>query len=585
MSLGAVNDVRTRPDVSGAGAAQTYIRLESDMAHAAHHTVAKHLADALAIQGVNRVFCVPGESYIAVLDALADYGDEIDLVTCRQEGGAAMMAEADAKLTGRPGICMVTRGPGATNASAGLQVAFQDSTPMILFIGQVGIDFAEREAFQEIDYRRMFGQLAKWVAQVDSPARIHEFVARAFSVAMSGRPGPVVLALPEDILTEIVEAAPAARREPVEIHPSREQVQQVNYLICGAKAPMMIVGGSRWSKAASENSMRFADSFDLPVAASFRRQDYFDNAHRCYIGELGLGPNPKLAARVRNADVLLVLGTRLGEIASNGFRLLDIPEPQQTLIHVLADVDELGRIYSPSLAINATPAAFTTALVRLSAPDRRPWGQSLESTRQDYDAWQIPRGLPGQFNLGQAIVALREALPPNTIFTNGAGNFSAFLHRYHRYRDFGTQLAPTSGSMGYGVPAAVAAKLRHPDRPVICLAGDGDFLMTGQELATARQYGAAPIFIVIDNGMYGTIRMHQERNYPGRVWGTSLQNPDFVRLGEAYGASAKLIERTDELLPAVTDALSANRLTLLHVKVDPDALSPGQTISEIRGKR
>lgn len=554
------------------------------MIHAANLTVAQHLVHALSIHGADRVFCVPGESYISVLDALADHRDKIDLVTCRQEGGAAMMAEADAKLTGCPGICMVTRGPGATNASAGLQVAFQDSTPMILLIGQVGLNFAEREAFQEIDYRRMFGQLAKWVGQIDNPARIQEFMARAFSVSMSGRPGPVVLALPEDVLTQTVEATPVVPRSPVEIYPSPAQIEQVGDLIGGAKRPLVVVGGSRWSEAASERLTRFADSFDLPVAAAFRRQDYFDNSHRCYIGDLGLGVNPKLAKRVRNADVVLALGSRLGEIASNGFKLFDIPTPRQALIHVLSDADELGRVYSPRLAINATPAAFTEALARLSPPDERPWRETLETARQEYGAWQTPRELPGEFNLGQAVVALRNAVPADTIFTNGAGNFSAFLHRFNRYRGFGTQLAPTSGSMGYGVPAAIAAKLRYPHRPVICLAGDGDFLMTGQELATARQYGAAAVFIVIDNGMYGTIRMHQERHYPGKVSGTMLENPDFVRLGEAYGARAELVERTEALLPAVESALSANELTLLHVKVDPEALSPGQTIAEIRGE-
>lgn len=546
-------------------------------------SVARHLVDALAAHGTDRVFCVPGESYLSVLDALHDHSDTIDLVVCRQEGGAAMMAEADGKLTGRAAICMVTRGPGATNASAGLQVAMQDSTPMILFIGQVATPFLEREAFQEIDYRRMFGPLAKWVAQIDTPERVSEFVSRAFAVATSGRPGPVVLALPEDILDQVVSLVPAAPAAPVEIQPSQGQMAELHALLEGAQRPLVVVGGSRWTPESVSALRRFAERNHLPVVASFRRQDRFDNRHANYVGEIGLGQNPALQRRIRAADLVIAINARLGEVPSNGYELFTAPIPQQILVHIMPDADQLGQVYRPDLGIVATPIGLASALDQLGPVTAHPqWKASLLEARAEYEAWQVPRPVPGRFNLGEAILALDAALPDNAIFTNGAGNFSAWLHRFHRYGPYGTQLAPTSGSMGYGVPAAVAAKLRHPDRPVICIAGDGDFLMSGQELATAIQFHAAAVFVIVDNGMFGTIRMHQERHFPARVYGTDLVNPDFVAYGAAFGAATAFVEDTAELLPAIQAALQRNVATIIHVRTDPEALTAGQSLSQIR---
>lgn len=545
-------------------------------------TGARLLVDALLTQGVDRVFCVPGESYLGVLDGLADHQDRVQTITCRHEGGAAMMAEADAKLTGRPGICMVTRGPGATNASAGVHVAFQDSTPLILFIGQVGNDVMEREGFQEVDYRRMFGQMAKWVAQIDHADRVGEFVHRAFAVAMSGRPGPVILALPEDMLA--AEAIPSATRrlQPFEISPSAIQMAQFGELVSQASKPVMVVGGSLWDEDAKAAVERFADENDIPVIAAFRRQDKFDNDHRCYIGEIGLGVNPALKKIVEDADLVILLGTRMGEVASSGYTMLDVPAPRQRLIHVHADAGELGRVYIADLPINATPrglAALLPTVVVSGQSERRAY---LSAARQRYEAWQVPKPVPGTFNLGEIVVWLRDHLPHDAILTNGAGNFSAWLHRFHRHRRLRTQLAPTSGSMGYGVPAAVAAKLRFPARTVVCIAGDGDFMMTGQELATALQYDAAAIFVVVDNGMLGTIRMHQETRYPGRPIATELVNPDFVMLAKAYDAHTEYVDRTEDFADAFVRAEHSGRLALIHVKTDPDALTANRSLTQIR---
>ncbi len=557
-------------------------RTEMRMARPSPKTAAQHLVDALTIQGVDRVFCVPGESYLAVLDALHEHREDVQLIVCRHEGAAAMMAEADGKLTGRPGICMVTRGPGATNASAGIHVAHQDSTPLIVFVGQVARGQLDREAFQEIDYRRMFGQLTKWVAQIDRSDRVAEYISRAFSIAMSGRPGPVVLALPEDMLVETVELVAPAPVAAVEIHPSSAQLEEMRSLLAGAQRPLMIVGGSRWTADASAAVQVFAESNDLPVIASFRRQDRFDNSHPAYCGDIGLGANPKLVARVRAADLLLVVGAKLGEVPTGGYNLLQIPTPSQTLIHVHADADELGRLYTAALAINATPAALAARLGDIEPIPSPVWSEWRREARANYEAWQAPKPQPGKFDLGQAVLMMRDRLPEDAIFTNGAGNFSVWLHRFHRYRQLGTQLAPTSGSMGYGVPAAIAAKLRHPDRTVVCLAGDGDFQMSLQELSTAMQFGAAVLFIVVDNGIYGTIRMHQERHYPGRVSGTDMANPDFVTLAKAYGAHAEFVDRTEDFAEAFDRALAEKRTALIHVRVDPEALTPGQTLSQIR---
>jgi len=545
-------------------------------------TGARLLVEALVANGVDRVFCVPGESYLSVLDALYEYRDRIETVACRQEGGAAMMAEADAKLTGRPGICMVTRGPGATNASAGIHVGFQDSTPMILFVGQVARDYRDREAFQEIDYRRMYGEMAKWIAEIDDAARVPEYVARAFAVAMAGRPGPVVLALPEDMLDDRaprIEQRPALQRE---IHPGDDQLRELGEMLAAAERPLLIVGGSGWTADACAGLQRFAEANDLPVAATFRRQDRFDNGHPCYAGEIGVGPNPKLRARVQESDLLVVLGARLGEMTTGGYTLIDIPFPRQRMVHIHSGAEELGHVYRPDLGINATPSAFVEKLAALPAAAPARWTEWRRSARADYEAWQKPVTVPGKLQMAEVAVWLRDNLPEDAVVTNGAGNFSIWMHRFHRYRRLGTQLAPTSGSMGYGFPAAVAAKLRHPKRTVVCMAGDGDFLMTGQELATAAQYGAAVIVVLVDNGMYGTIRMHQERHFPERVVATDLRNPDFAMLAKAYGAYSEVVEETGQFAAAFQRAEKAGALALLHLKLDPEAITPAQSLSQIR---
>jgi acetolactate synthase-1/2/3 large subunit len=545
-------------------------------------TGATLLVDALAAYGVDRVFCVPGESYLSVLDALYDRRAEIQTVTCRQEGGAAMMAEADGKMTGRPGICMATRGPGATNASAGLHVAFQDSTPMILFIGQVGRDFLDREAFQEIDYRRMFGEVAKWVAQIDDPARVPEYLARAFATAMSGRPGPVVLALPEDMLTAEAEPSPAPAYAAFETYPGPEQMVSMREMLAEAQRPMLILGGSRWDESSWSSIQAFAEANDLPVAASFRRQDQFDNDHACYAGEIGVAPNPKLRRRVQDSDLLMLFGGRLGEMATGGYTLLDVPRPSQRLIHVHAGVEELGRVYQPDLAINATPRGFAAMLGTVPGLEAPRWAEWRAAARADYEEWQQPRAVPGPIQMAEVIAWFRDNLPADAVITNGAGNFATWAHRYYRYRRLGTQLAPTSGSMGYGLPAAISAKLRYRERAVVCMAGDGDFMMTGQELATAVQYGAAVVIVLLDNGMYGTIRMHQEREYPERPHGTELRNPDFVLLARAYGAYGERVESTAEFAPAFERARSAGVPAVLHLPMDPEAITPTQSLSQIR---
>ncbi|HZB90851.1 MAG TPA: thiamine pyrophosphate-binding protein [Stellaceae bacterium] len=544
-------------------------------------TGAQVLVDQLKIHGAETIFCVPGESYLAVLDALYD-ANSIRLVTCRQEGGAAMMADAYGKLTGEPGLCMVTRGPGATNASAGLHVAMQDSTPLILFIGQVARDTVEREAFQEIDYRRMFGQLAKWVAEIDDPRRIPEFLSRAYYTATSGRPGPVVLALPEDMLTEEVETADAQPYRRVETWPGEAPMARLAELLRAARRPFLLLGGSAWDADAVVAIERFAAANALPVGCVFRRQDRFDNAHPCYAGDVGIGINPKLAQRIKDSDLLIAVGPRLGEMTTGGYTLLDIPTPAQPLVHVHADPEELGRVYQPALAINATPRAFARAAAALPAVARPPWADATAAAHQDYLAFRRPPRSPGEIQMGEIVLWLDEHLPADAIFTNGAGNFATWVHRFRQYRRFGSQLAPTSGSMGYGFPAAVAAKLRHPDRAVICVAGDGDFLMTGQELATAVHHRLGVIVLVVNNGMYGTIRMHQERHHPNRVIGTALHNPDFAALARSYGAHGEVVERTADFPAAFERARAAGGPAILELRLDPEALTIRQSLSEIR---
>ena len=544
-------------------------------------TGAQILIDQLKIHGADTMFCVPGESYLAALDALYD-ANSLRLISCRQEGGAAMMAEAWGKLSGRPGICFATRGPGACNASSGLHVAMQDSPPMILFIGQVPRDARGREAFQEVDYRQMFGSMVKWVDEITDPARVPELVSRAFHVATSGRPGPVVLALPEDMLVEEAEVADARPFTRIEPHPSASQIAALRANLAAAQRPIVLLGGSQWDAATVAAIENFAAANQLPVACAFRRQDRFDNAHHCYGGDVGLGVNPKLGARLKETDLLLAIGGRLGEATSGGYTLFDIPVPRQGLVHVHAATEELGRIYEPLLAINATPRTFAAALASFAPVANPPWAGTQAAAHADYLAWQEPVRGPGAVQMSDIIRFLSETLPPDAIMCNGAGNFATWVHRFYRYRRLGSQLAPTSGSMGYGFPAAVAAKLRHPDRIVVCVAGDGDFLMTGQELATVVQHQVAVIVLIVNNGMYGTIRTHQERHYPGRVVATTLVNPDFAALARAYGASGEVVERTEDFAAAFVRAQLFGGPALIELKVDPEALTITQTIAQIR---
>jgi len=538
----------------------------------------------LVAQGATHVFCVPGESFLAVLDALHDVRDRLALVVCRQEGGAAFMAEASGKLTGRPGIAMVTRGPGASNAAIGIHTAAQDSSPMIVFVGQVGGDFSDREAFQEIDYRRMYGSIAKWVAQIDRAERIPEYVARAWRTAMAGRPGPVVLALPEDMLTSravAVDAAPVRAADPV---PAPADVAAAHEMMARARRPLVLVGGPRWSPAACADLKAYAERNALPVACAFRSQDLFDNRDPHYAGDVGIGVNPNLAARVRDADVLLVVGERLGEMVTGGYTLVASPSPAQSLIHVHPGAEEIGSVFQPALGIAAAPGPFLAAINALPPRDRGDGTDGVATANADYRAWRAPRPVPGALDLWQVVAWLDARLPDDAILTNGAGNYTAWLHRIYRYRRFRTQLAPYSGAMGYGVPAAIAAKALYPERIVVSWNGDGCFLMNGQELATAVQHGLAIVFVVVDNAMYGTIRMHQERSYPGRVHGTALVNPDFAALARAYGAHGETVSRGDEFAPAFERALAAGRPALLHLKLDPQALTPNASLDALRAQ-
>ena len=530
------------------------------------------LIDQLKIQGVERVFCVPGESYLAALDGLYDSG--IETVIGRQEGGVAMMAEAHGKLTGAPGIAFVTRGPGATNASAGVHVASQDSTPMILFIGQVASDQKDREAFQEIDYGQMFGSIAKWVAQIDRTDRIVEYVSRAFHIAQSGRPGPVVLALPEDMLSAFSEGGDAPKAHGVALAASGADAIKIAARLQAAERPLVIVGGGVWSAKAAADMARFATRFELPVGTAFRRQDYFDNRHPHYAGDVCIGINPALADKVKQADVILALGTRLGEITSGGYSLFDIPKPKQRLIHVYPDATELGRIYHADQSVACSPVDMARALAGLE-PDDDPlrdstWRQGLH---QAYCAWGAPQHSVGDVKMEQIIGHVNQVLPETAIVTNGAGNYAAWLHRYFDYKTYGSQLAPTSGSMGYGLPAAVAAKLAHRNRDVICFAGDGCFQMTMQEFGTAAQYGANIVVIISNNGIYGTIRMHQEQHYPGRVSGTVMHNPKFAALAQSYGGHGEVVRKTDEFPAAFERARTSNLPAIIELITDPRALS------------
>lgn len=542
------------------------------------------LVDQLSVHGVEHIFCVPGESYLAVLDALHE--SAMAVTVCRQEGGAAMMAEAQGKLTGRPGICFVTRGPGATNASPGLHIARQDSTPMILFVGQVARAMRGREAFQELDYRAVFGSIAKWVTEIDDPARVPELLSRAFHVATSGRPGPVVIALPEDMLTEAAEVADAPAYEVVETHPSLSQMAELQKLLWAARDPFVILGGSRWSEKAAQRVARFAERLQVPVATSFRRAMTFSASHPCYAGDLGLGINPRLLERIKAADLVVVVGGRLSEIASQSYTLFEIPAPRQTMVHVHPDAAELGSVYRPHLAINASPTAFAALVEGVQPPLSLPWAERTRAAHADYLAWSDPTPIrnAGELQMGEVMAHLVEALPQDAILCNGAGNFAGWLHRFYPIRRYGTQLAPTSGSMGYSVPAAIGAQRLHPDRLVLTFAGDGDFLMNGQDFATAVQYDLPILVVLLDNGMYGTIRMHQEREYPGRISATALKNPDFAAYARAFGGHGERVERSADFAPALARARASGKPAILHCLIDPEAITPTTTLAAIREK-
>ena len=553
------------------------------------------LVEALIAQGIDTVFGVPGESYLAVLDGLHEHASRIRFIGCRHEGGASFMAEAQGKLSGWPGVCFVTRGPGASNAAIGLHTAFQDSTPMVLFVGQVAGDQSDREAFQEIDYRQMFGPgtlgMAKWVGQVQQADRLPEYVARAFHVAMQGRPGPVVLVLPEDMLTTPTAVPVLPRAQPAQAWPAPGALRDLRKLLLEARRPLMIVGGSGWTEQGARALQRFAENWQLPVGCGFRFQDTFDNRHALYAGDVGIGINPRLATRVREADLVLAIGVRLGEMTTGGYSLLEAPRPRQRLVHLHAGAEELGRVYAADLMLQASLAVAGQALETIAAPGGDlPWRDWTAAAHADYEANHEAAPVE-PLDMAQVVKTLQRLAPEDTVYTNGAGNFSGWLHRFTRYAGLQhhgrTQLAPTSGAMGYGVPAAVAASLLYPTRTVVNIAGDGDFLMTSQELATAKAFGAGRaagrlISIVVDNASYGTIRMHQEREYPGRVSGSDLANPDFAALARAYGWHASRVDATAQFEPALMAALAADGPSLLHLKLDTEVITSRTTITALR---
>ncbi|QHJ00639.1 thiamine pyrophosphate-binding protein [Xylophilus rhododendri] len=554
---------------------------ESSASQARQRTGGKALVESLQAHGVDRVFCVPGESYLEVLDALHDAPD-IHLVVAKHEGGAANMAEADGKLTGRPGICMVTRGPGATHASIGVHIAQQDSTPMILFVGQISREHVGREAFQEVDYQAMFGGLAKWVVEITDAQRVPEILARAFHVATSGRPGPVVVSLPEDMLVEActIPVCVAAPTQQAGIAPA--VLERIGQALSAARQPLLIVGGGSWSQAHSRDLQAFASHWKLPVAVSFRRQDALDNRHPNYVGHLSLGMNPKLRQRLLDSDLILAIGTRLGDIATDGYTLLEVPAPKQQLIHVHVDAAELGRVYQPVIGVQADIGQALAGLATLAAPPQIGWAESTRSARADHEAFSRAPALAADFegvDMTAVVQHLTAQMPDDLVVTNGAGNYSVWAHRFHEYRQPHTQLAPTCGAMGYGLPAAVAAALRDPARPVVCFAGDGCFLMYPQELATAAEYGANFLVLVVNNGMYGTIRMHQEKHHPGRISGTRLKGPDYVALAKAFGAFAEQVGRTEDFPAALARAQAHGGLALIELLTDPRQITPGARLA------
>jgi acetolactate synthase I/II/III large subunit len=559
--------------------------------------IAGHLiVECLVAQGVTHAFGVPGESYLAVLDGFHAFRDKIRFIVNRQEGGAAFMAEGHGKLSGRPGICFVTRGPGATNASIGVHTAFQDSTPMVLFVGDVAGDQRDREAFQEVEYTSFFGPstkgMAKRVERIDDPDRIPEYIARAFATAMNGRPGPVVLVLPEDMLVKETAARPLARVEPVEAWSDPGALRDLRELLLKSTKPFVIAGGGGWTPQAAQALQRFAENWQLPVGNAFRFQDTFDNHHPLYAGDVGIGLNPKLAARIKESDLIIAVGPRLGEMTTGGYTLLQPPKPRQKLVHIHASAEELNRVYQADLAINATMNAAARSLEVLTAPPEVPWSAWTQAAHDDYEANVLPQPLPGLtgdtergvVDMPAIVGVLKKHLPEDAVLTNGAGNFASWVHRYFKHhglaKGFKTQLAPTVGAMGCGVPAGIAANIVS-GRTVLTMAGDGDFLMNGQELATAVQYGAKTIIVLLNNGMYGTIRMHQQRDYPDHVSGTQLVNPDFVALARAYGYAGVRITRTAEFEPELVAALERKEGTLIEVMLDPEAITTRATLTSI----
>ena len=546
-------------------------------------TGAKLLVQQLEIHGSDKIFGVPGESYLSVLDALYD-SELLDYITCRQEGGAAMMAEAYGKQTGRPGICMVTRGPGATNASAGVHVAFQDSTPMILFIGQVGRSMLEREAFQEIDYRRMFGQMAKWVAQIDDADRIPEFIARAYHTATSGRPGPVVLALPEDMLSESAEtlSAPVQRYRRSQAGPDAASKGLFQDMLSAAEKPLIIVGGGGWSADVKAGLETFAERNGVPLAASFRCQDYISNDSEQYVGHVGIGIDQNLASSIEESDLLIILGARLGEMTTNGYSLLNCPVPHQKIIHVYPQAEEINRVYQADLGIISSMSEMICFLCDLKLGQAGKWEEWSRKLRADYETFSKPIPHLGDVQMCDVVTTIRDALPRNAIVTNGAGNYAIWTHRFFSYLEYGSQLAPTSGSMGYGLPAAISAALTQPEREVVCMAGDGCFMMTCQEFATAVQYAANLIVLVVNNSKFGTIRMHQERNFPSRISGTELQNPNFAEMAESFGGFGVQVHKNLDFPAAFTAAREFDGPALIEIIIDNQVITPVHTIDDLR---
>ncbi len=550
----------------------------------APRTGGRILIDNLVGHGADLVFCVPGESFLGAIEALREVENRVQTIVCRQEGGAANMAEAYGKLTGRPGICFVTRAPGVTNASIGLHTARQDSTPMLLLVGQVGRGTAGREAFQEVDYRKMLGELTKWVDQVEDAARIPEYVARAYSVAMAGRRGPVALIFPEDVLTDVAETADVPPLPFAEPAPSAADMAKLADLLAAAERPLLIVGGSGWSEAARRDLVAFAEKFELPVTAGFRCQDRMDNTHRLYVGELGTSVSPELASRVRAADLIVAIGERLGEMTTSGYSLIKAPVPSQTLVHVHPGAEELGRVFAAALPINAGVGPFLAAAAGLMPSGKPKWISWVSDARRDFEAQLEVRAFPGAIDFGAVMATLRARLGPDAIITNGAGNYTGWCQRHYLYRGFPTQLGPISGAMGYGFPAAIAAKAVYPERDVVCFAGDGCFLMTGQELATAVKYRLGVVTIILDNGIYGTIRMHQERKYPGHAYATDLANPDFAAYARSFGAHGETVRDTADFAPAFERALCSGLPALIHVLMDKEIISTRATLSEIQAR-